>query len=142
MVSRYHNGQRVAVVIRGGEPELGTVLRVDEHEVSVRPDSYAGAGLPEGAAVVKAIGRDGVAEGVNEYIAHLETPRPPAPGPIPMRLTCPACNTLHIDEGEFATKPHHTHACQSCGNVWRPAIVPTVGVRFLPGFQNTDRAGR
>ena len=56
--------------------------------------------------------------------------------PVPMRLTCPACTVLHIDEGEFATKPHHTHACQACGNVWRPAIVPTVGVRFLPGFKN------
>jgi hypothetical protein len=58
--------------------------------------------------------------------------------PIPMRLPCPACSTLHIDEGEFATKPHHTHACQGCGMVWRPAIVPTVGVRFLPGFKNAE----
>jgi hypothetical protein len=57
--------------------------------------------------------------------------------PIPMRLTCPACSTLHIDEGEFATKPHHTHSCQSCGACWRPAVVCTVGVRFLPGFKNT-----
>lgn len=56
--------------------------------------------------------------------------------PVPMRLLCPECRTLHIDEGEFATKLHHTHACQSCGNVWRPAIVPTVGVQFLPGFKN------
>lgn len=58
--------------------------------------------------------------------------------PIPMRLHCPDCGALHIDEGEFATKPHHTHACQHCGNVWRPAIVATVGVRFLPGFKNAD----
>jgi rubredoxin len=58
--------------------------------------------------------------------------------PIPMRLTCPECGALHIDEGEFATKPHHTHACQSCGMVWRPAVVCTVGVRFLPGFKNED----
>lgn len=58
------------------------------------------------------------------------------PDPIPMRLPCPACGGLHVDEGEFATRPHHTHACQSCGNVWRPAIVATVGVRFLPGFKN------
>jgi len=57
--------------------------------------------------------------------------------PIPIRLECPACGGLHIDEGEFATKPHHTHACQSCGAVWRPAVVTTVGVRFLPGFKNT-----
>ncbi len=56
--------------------------------------------------------------------------------PIPMRIICPRCSELHIDEGEFATKPHHTHACQECGEVWRPAIVPTVGVRFLPGFKN------
>lgn len=56
--------------------------------------------------------------------------------PIPMRLHCPECCALHIDEGEFATKPHHTHACQTCGNVWRPAVVETVGVKFLPGFKN------
>lgn len=55
---------------------------------------------------------------------------------IPMRLTCPSCGELHIDKGEFATKEHHTHACQNCGMVWRPAVVPTVGVRFLPGFKN------
>lgn len=54
----------------------------------------------------------------------------------PMLLWCPTCHTRHIDEGEFATKAHHTHACQSCGMVWRPAIAPTVGVAFLPGFKN------
>lgn len=46
------------------------------------------------------------------------------PTPIPMILTCPSCGVRHVDEGEFATKPHHTHACQHCGLVWRPAIVP------------------
>jgi len=58
--------------------------------------------------------------------------------PIPMLLFCPMCNTRHVDEGDFATKPHHTHACQNlqCGMVWRPAIAPTVGVWFLPGFNN------
>jgi hypothetical protein len=55
---------------------------------------------------------------------------------IPMILTCPSCGARHIDEGEFATKPHHTHSCQSCGLTWRPAVVPTVGVRFLPGFKS------
>lgn len=59
--------------------------------------------------------------------------------PIPMRLPCPECGTLHIDEGEFATtKWHHTHSCQECGLTWRPAVVHTVGVRFLPGFRNAD----
>jgi transcription elongation factor Elf1 len=56
--------------------------------------------------------------------------------PIPIRLECPSCGELHIDEGAFATKPHHTHACQHCGHVWRPAVRATVGVRFLPGFKN------
>ena len=55
---------------------------------------------------------------------------------IPMLLWCPICRGRHIDRGEFATKPHHTHACQECGHVWRPAIVATVGVQFLPGFKN------
>lgn len=55
---------------------------------------------------------------------------------IPIRLWCPDCGRLHVDEGEWATKPHHTHACQYCGAVWRPAVVATVGVRFLPGFKN------
>lgn len=57
-------------------------------------------------------------------------------GPIPLRLTCPQCGALHVDRGEFATKPHHTHACQECGMVWRPAVVETVGVQFLPGFKD------
>ena len=62
------------------------------------------------------------------------TPTPP----IPMRIPCPDCGQLHIDDGEFATKPHHTHACQHCGHVWRPAVVATVGVRFLLGFKNEE----
>ena len=65
--------------------------------------------------------------------------RPAAPAPIPMRLVCEGCGELHIDEGEFATKPHHTHSCQHCGLTWRPAVVHTVGVRFLPGFKNDPR---
>ena len=56
--------------------------------------------------------------------------------PVPMLLWCPECKARHVDVGEFATKVHHTHACQSCGHVWRPAIVPTVGVQFLPGFKD------
>lgn len=56
--------------------------------------------------------------------------------PIPMILHCPGCGERHVDKGEFATKPHHTHACQSCGMVWRPAVENTVGVQFLPGFKD------
>ena len=56
--------------------------------------------------------------------------------PIPMLLWCPFCRLRHIDKGEFATKVHHTHACQGCGHVWRPAVLPTVGVQYLPGFKD------
>jgi rubredoxin len=56
--------------------------------------------------------------------------------PIPMLLWCPECKTRHVDKGEFATKPHHTHACQACGFTWRPAVPATVGVQFLPGFKD------
>lgn len=59
------------------------------------------------------------------------------PAPVEMLLYCPECGARHIDDGEFETKPHHTHACQECGMCWRPAVVPTVGVRFLPGFKNS-----
>lgn len=61
---------------------------------------------------------------------------------IPMILVCPAagCGARHIDEGAFKSKPHHTHACQSCGMVWRPAVVNTHGVQFLPGYKNEGPA--
>lgn len=57
---------------------------------------------------------------------------------IPMLLWCPLCHARHIDKGEFETKLHHTHACQRCGLPWRPAIEPTVGVAFLPGFKDPE----
>jgi predicted RNA-binding Zn-ribbon protein involved in translation (DUF1610 family) len=53
---------------------------------------------------------------------------------VELLLWCPQCHERHIDQGEFATKLHHTHACQSCGFVWRPAKCNTVGVKFLAGF--------
>jgi hypothetical protein len=64
-----------------------------------------------------------------------------APDPIPMLLWCPSCCERHIDTGSFATESHHTHACQACGMVWRPAVVATVGVQFLPGFKNEGWRG-
>lgn len=56
--------------------------------------------------------------------------------PVPMLIWCPMCRERHVDRGDFATKPHHTHSCQRCGLTWRPAIGPTVGVQFLPGFKD------
>lgn len=57
---------------------------------------------------------------------------------FPMLLHCPMCNTRHIDEQDFAKVAHHTHACQGCGHVWRPAKVNTHGVQFLPGYKNAE----
>ena len=56
---------------------------------------------------------------------------------IPMLLWCPSCGERHVDTGAFVDKPHHTHACQKCGMVWRPAVQCTVGVQFLPGFKDS-----
>jgi predicted RNA-binding Zn-ribbon protein involved in translation (DUF1610 family) len=68
--------------------------------------------------------------GLIEHVAYLESRS------IDMLLWCPSCGSRHIDEDKFATTSHHTHACQKCGMVWRPAVDPTRGVRFLPGFKN------
>lgn len=68
----------------------------------------------------------------------LETGKLDPDSTIPMILTCPSCGERHIDEKEFAEVPHHTHACQGCGMVWRPAKVNTHGVWFLPGFRNAQ----
>jgi hypothetical protein len=56
--------------------------------------------------------------------------------PVPLVLHCPECRARHIDEGDNATRIHRTHACQACGLLWAPAVVPTVGVRFLPGCKD------
>ncbi len=53
--------------------------------------------------------------------------------PIPMVLYCPYCLVQHIDDGEWATKPHRRHLCQNpeCGLRFIPAKVNTFGVREL-----------
>lgn len=56
--------------------------------------------------------------------------------PIPMLLWCPLCGTRHVDKGVMEHRPHKTHACQSCGLNWKPAMVPTVGVQYLPGCKD------
>lgn len=66
---------------------------------------------------------------------------PSTNNPIEMVMFCPSCLTRHIDAGEFAEKPHHTHACQECDVVWRPAVENTVGVQFLPVFHDEQSAG-
>lgn len=74
------------------------------------------------------------------YVAQQEAAEAERAKPIPMQLWCPLCQTRHVDEGEWATRAHHTHSCQNpkCGLTWRPAVVPTVGVYTLPGFLNAE----
>jgi hypothetical protein len=56
--------------------------------------------------------------------------------PSRLVLYCPAGHQ-HVDEGEWATRPHRTHQCQwtdgliSCKLEWRPSPLPTFGVASL-----------
>ena len=52
--------------------------------------------------------------------------------PIPIVIYCPNGHQ-HIDEGEWATRPHKTHQCQekTCKLEWRPSKLYTVGVKEL-----------
>lgn len=55
--------------------------------------------------------------------------------PIPMVLHCPDCGEQHVDAPDPAigwdNPPHKTHLCLECGALWRPADVPTEGVKEL-----------
>lgn len=76
------------------------------------------------------------------------------PAPIPMILHCPNCGLQHIDApddprgqikcqknpqcaepcGEWCgwtNPPHKSHKCAGCLHIWRPADVPTTGVKEI-----------
>lgn len=69
----------------------------------------------------------------------------PAPIPIPMVLHCPECGMQHIDGPEHQRRQgapgitlepwdnpdHRSHLCHGCGTIWRPADVPTTGVKEI-----------
>lgn len=63
--------------------------------------------------------------------AEAQQPEAQAGGAVPLALWCPKCSAPHVDEGEWATRPHKTHQCQSCGHEWRPFPHPTVGVAHV-----------
>jgi hypothetical protein len=96
--------------------------------------------------------RENIAERISERMYSLAQALPPIQSPtpmppIPMILICPGpaldgriCGRRHVDVGDFATLPHHTHSCQFCGHSWRPAEVDTIGVEFLPRFKNDEDA--
>src|SRR6185295_8960461 len=91
----------------------GSRWRIRRREPDARADRRDAAGTRPGS-LRRHDGRSRTGKSVSER------------EPIPMRLPCEACGELHVDEGEFATKPHHTHSCQYCGLTWRPAVECTV----------------
>lgn len=64
--------------------------------------------------------------------------------PIQLLLHCPVCHRQHIDEVDEATNPgwqnppHTSHKCLHCGTIWRPADVPTEGVRSIATHGSSD----
>jgi len=39
--------------------------------------------------------------------------------PIPTLMFCPRCEHPHVDEGQWAMRPHHEHLCMHCSFRWR-----------------------
>lgn len=87
-----------------------------------RGGEFAPPGTPENLAAIQNAA-------AKAYVAAVEAKAILEKGlPIPWTLYCPECGEMHIDEGEWATRPHKTHQCQKCKHEWRPFSVPTVGV--------------
>jgi len=63
--------------------------------------------------------------------------------PIDMVLYCPQCGAQHIDRPtkDWDNPPHRSHLCHACGCVWRPADVPTTGVRAVNTCGQADTWG-
>jgi hypothetical protein len=80
-------------------------------------------------------GIEGCSHTLAERISAALTPAQPQERvvPIPMILICPDCGDQHIDEPSegWDNPPHRSHLCHSCGCIWRPADVATVGVRSI-----------
>lgn len=80
------------------------------------------------------------------------TPVAVTPEPIDMVLHCPDCGQQHIDSSEQSVEhdfgavefpawdnpPHRSHLCHYCGCIWRPADVPTNGVKTIKTKGNAD----
>lgn len=79
--------------------------------------------------------------------------------PVDLLLFCPACGTQHVDEAKpdvcetcgqnesdctcttftaWLNPPHKSHRCTDCNHVWRPADVPTNGVKELQSKGERD----
>lgn len=129
------------------EPQTLNLDGTDDERVAGLATLFSGALLDHAAERVTATKLPLVYRVRSENLGLLLKLAQQALAPVAILIHCPICHTKHIDEGAFATKKHHTHACQGfvvddngkrrrCGHVWRPTLVPTVGVEALPGFIN------
>lgn len=55
-------------------------------------------------------------------------------------IHCPQCGAQHIDDGEWAARPHRSHLCSNCGHIWRVSDVFTRGVRNTVTHGHDDGA--
>lgn len=75
------------------------------------------------------------------YTLEDRTPRPHdrrEPVPIPMILFCPNCGVQHIDAADRTEWCILSHVCTYCRHQWRPADVPTNGVKEIKTLGNKD----
>jgi hypothetical protein len=97
-----------------------------------------------------------VVEYEQRHAAELETAlaAQPAAAPTDMILHCPKCGQQHVDKPEphdlfppfgsdmdrekWSNPPHRLHLCHACGHIWRPADVPTNGVRVIKTAGKSD----
>lgn len=77
-------------------------------------------------------------EGGTEYVLALAIPEQE---PVAVTVFCPKCAAPHVDEGEWAIRPHKTHQCQSCGHEWRPFPFATVGIAH-PASKTPEAEGQ
>lgn len=86
----------------------------DDRPPKAKPGWMARANA-ETVRIVRTVRPDDPVEACTEVGVH-------APAPTHEPLLCPWCGKRHIDEGEFATRLHHTHRCVgdgACGKEWR-----------------------
>lgn len=121
---------------------------------------------PEEVAYGPQILMDRLGKWLRKYFDHVvaskaqPTPTPQAdsqPAPIDMVLHCPKCGLQHIDAPEkidrrfaaidppaawamepWKNEPHRSHLCHGCGHIWRPADVPTNGVKAVKATGKAD----
>lgn len=115
------NGPADIITVQGSEQQLLLAIRADGRVEAPSLEAASEAGRV-------------FVDSVRQYLA--ENPFPP----LPMVLYCPQCFAQHIDEATetWANPPHRSHLCHNCGCIWRPADVPTVGVRAVATRGSAD----